>query len=103
MPGAPSVYWARNSFVQCSIEKFHKLKKYTLLFVQSGDFGMADIAEVISNLSIATSSETTNVSLFSRDIQTSTVVIGRILDHIEDEVASSQPGDLLPFRKVSVT
>ena len=72
--------------------------------MQSGDLGMVDVAEVISNLSIATSPETTmNVSLFSRDIQTSTVVIGRILDNIEDEVASSQPGDLLPFRKVSVT
>ena len=65
---------------------------------------MVDIAEVIAYLSTATSPETTmNVSLFSRDIQTSTVVIGRILDYIEDEVASSEPGDLLPFQKVSVT
>ena len=71
--------------------------------MQSGDLGMVDVAEVIYNLSIATSPETTmNVSLFSLDIQTSIVIIGRILDNIEDEVASSQPGDLLPFRKVSL-
>ena len=64
---------------------------------------MVDVAEVISDLSTATSPEVTmNVSLFSRDIQTSTVIIDRILDNIEDEVASSQPGDLLSFRKVGV-
>ena len=64
---------------------------------------MVDVAEVISNLSTATSPEvTTNVSLYSWDIQTSTVIIDRILDSIEDEVASLQPGDLLPFRKVGV-
>ena len=60
------------------------------------------VEEVIANLSVATSPETTeNTPLFSNDIEASTQVLGRILDNIEGEVSTTEEGQLLPFRRVS--
>lgn len=59
------------------------------------------VQQLISNLSVATSPETTmNTSLFVQDLNTTTVVVGRVLDHLREEVATARPGELLPFKDV---
>ena len=61
------------------------------------------ILEVISNLTVVTSpEETLNTSLFPQDLNTTTMVVGVVLDFIVEKVDTAEPGELLPFYDVHI-
>ena len=61
------------------------------------------VLEVISNLTAVTSpEETLNTSLFPQDLNTTTMVVGLVLDFIVEQVDTAEPGELLPFYDVRI-
>lgn len=73
----------------------------SLVLIDVNSTSTVQVQQLISNLSVATSPTTTmNTSLFAQDLNTTTVVVGRVLDHLMESVARAEPGDLLPFEDV---
>ena len=61
------------------------------------------VLEVISNLTVVTSpGETLNTSLFPQDLNTTTMVVGLVLDFIVEQVDTAETGELLPFYDVRI-
>ena len=59
------------------------------------------VVEVISSLTVVTSpGETLNTSLFPQDLNTTTMVVGLVLDFIVEQVDTAETGELLPFYDV---